>query len=155
VELRPLEPADAERLIELRADPSVGRWWHPADDGFPLTDEDDSTRFTILLDGEVIGLIQYSEEDDPMYRSAGVDLFVGRDHQGRGLGLDALRAIIRHLIDDRGHHRLTIDPAAENERAIRCYEKAGFQKVGVMRDYERTHDGTYRDGLLMDLVSDR
>jgi len=51
----------------------------------------------------------------------------------------------------RGHHRLTIDPAADNLAAIRAYEKVGFRTVGVMREYWRAPDGTWHDGLLMDL----
>jgi aminoglycoside 6'-N-acetyltransferase len=65
-----------------------------------------------------------------------------------------VRTLARYLIDIRGHFRLTIDPAASNTRAIRTYEKVGFKPVGVMRKYERGADGTYHDGLLMDLLAD-
>jgi ketosteroid isomerase-like protein len=51
-----------------------------------------------------------------------------------------------------GHHRFTIDPAAENGRAIRAYASLGFWPVGVLRRYERGPDGDWRDALLMDLV---
>ncbi|MBA2461464.1 MAG: GNAT family N-acetyltransferase [Actinobacteria bacterium] len=60
-----------------------------------------------------------------------MDLFLGTAFQDRGLGTDAVRTMARYLIEGRGHHRLTIDPAARNERAIRCYEKAGFRRVGA------------------------
>ena len=60
----------------------------------------------------------------------------------------------RFLIDARGHHRLVIDPAADNERAIRCYRSVGFRPVGIMRQYERGLDGSFHDGLLMDLVAE-
>jgi aminoglycoside 6'-N-acetyltransferase len=73
--------------------------------------------------------------------------------QGRGLGTDAVRTLARYLLEVRGHHRLTIDPAADNARAIRTYEKVGFRAVGVMRRYERGKDGTFHDGLLMDLLA--
>jgi aminoglycoside 6'-N-acetyltransferase len=46
-----------------------------------------------------------------------------------------------------------IDPAADNQAAIHCYSKVGFRPVGVMRNYERGMDGTWRDGLLMDLLA--
>jgi aminoglycoside 6'-N-acetyltransferase len=62
---------------------------------------------------------------------------------------------LRPAIDNfaaRGHHRFTIDPAAHNEHAIRAYEAVGFRPVGRMRDYERAPDGTWHDGLLMDLL---
>ena len=68
--------------------------------------------FAIVADGEVAGMIQYFEEDDAEYRHASIDLFLGAPYQDRGLGTDAVRTMARHLVDDRGHHRLTIDPAA-------------------------------------------
>jgi aminoglycoside 6'-N-acetyltransferase len=60
----------------------------------------------------------------------------------------------RHLFTDRGHHRLTIDPSARNQQAIRSYARVGFQPVGVMRRYWRGPDGTWLDALLMDLLVD-
>jgi aminoglycoside 6'-N-acetyltransferase len=101
----------------------------------------------------VIGAIQYHEEEDPMYRHAGIDLFIDTAHQGRGLGGDAIRTLARFLLEERGHHRLSIDPAADNARAIRAYERVGFRPVGVLRAYERGPDGAWHDGLLMDLLA--
>ena len=63
-----------------------------------------------------------------------------------------MRTLARWLFEDRGHHRITIDPAAANERAIRSYEGVGFKRVGVMRRYERGTDGDWHDGLLLDLL---
>ena len=57
-------------------------------------------------------------------------------------------------MDDRGHHRITIDPAAANVRAIAAYAKVGFRPVGVMRRYQRMPDGRWVDALLMDLLAD-
>ena len=63
---------------------------------------------------------------------------------------------MRHLIEDRGHHRITIDPAAGNAAAIRAYQKAGFTEVGVMRRAERDADGKgWHDSLLMEFVAER
>ena len=74
---------------------------------------------------------------------------------GRVLGTDAVRTPARHLVHDRGHHRLVIDPAAANAPAIRAYAKVGFRPVGVMRAYERDPDGGgWHDGLLMDLLAE-
>jgi aminoglycoside 6'-N-acetyltransferase len=61
--------------------------------------------------------------------------------------------LARYLIDERGHHRLTIDLAADNAAAIRTYEKIGFRAVGLMREYWRLPEGTWRDGLLIDLLA--
>ena len=104
--------------------------------------------------GSVAGAIQWHEDGGPMYRHAGIDLFLASAWQGRGLGTDALRTVARWLIKIRGHHRLTIDPAASNVRAIRTYARVGFRPVGILRRYERGLDGTWHDGLLMDLLAD-
>ena len=65
-----------------------------------------------------------------------------------------MTTLLRHLLDDRGHHRVTIDPALANVPAIRSYEKAGFERVGVMRRSWRDPDGVWRDSLLMEHVRD-
>lgn len=156
VHLRPVKPADAERFAAILAEPSVARWWTLAPGGAAadwLADGDQVT-FAIEVDGAVVGSIQFSEVDGPDYRSAGIDLFLATDAQGHGYGTDAVRTVARYLIQDRGHHRLTIDPAAANERAIQVYRKVGFLPVGVMRAYERGSDGTWHDGLLMDLLAE-
>ncbi|HUQ23368.1 MAG TPA: GNAT family protein, partial [Gaiellaceae bacterium] len=139
VVLRPLAEGDVDRIVALGADPEVERWWRGLTHEHVLEKarggDEGLAVFAIVVDGDVAGLIQYYEESDEEFRSAGVDLFLGASYQGRGLGTDAVRTMAHHLIDDRGHHRLTIDPAAHNERAIRCYEKVGFKPVGIMREY--------------------
>jgi aminoglycoside 6'-N-acetyltransferase len=151
--LRPLEPRDADELRRIRRTPEVERWWFPLEDDFPLEDEDDATRLTIEVDGAVAGLIQFSEELDPLYRHASIDLFVDPALHNRGIGTQAIRQVVEMLVSKRGHHRITIDPAAANEAAIRVYEKTGFRPVGLMRAYERDVDGAgWHDGLLMELV---
>jgi aminoglycoside 6'-N-acetyltransferase len=154
ITLRPLAEGDEAELQRIHAMPEVIRWWDVPAEGFPWTDEPDSTRLTIEVDGAVAGLIQFSEELEPRYRHATIDLFLDPGLHGRGLGTEALRRVVRHLIDDRGHHRITIDPAAANAAAIRTYEKVGFKPVGVMRRYERDAGGTgWHDGLLMELLA--
>ena len=110
--------------------------------------------YVILLEGRVVGWIQWWGEEEPDYRHASIDIYVDPAVHGHGVGTDAVRALARHLIVDHGHHRLTIDPAADNAAAIRGYAKVGFRPVGVMRQYERGADGSWHDGLLMDLLAD-
>jgi aminoglycoside 6'-N-acetyltransferase len=153
--LRPLAPGDEAELRRIHTTPEVARWWDAPEEGFPWTDDPDSTRLIVEVDGAVAGLVQFSEELDPKYRHASIDLFLDRRFHGRGLGTEVMRRVVRHLIEERGHHRITIDPAAANAPAIRAYEKAGFRRVGVMRRYERDTDGAgWHDGLLMEYVVD-
>jgi aminoglycoside 6'-N-acetyltransferase len=151
--LRRLEDADTAALAAIRAEPAVRRWWGDLrPDDFERPEQGDL--LVIEVDGAVSGAIQYDEVTDPMYRSAAIDLFLGTEWQGRGLGREAIGVLVRHLFETRGHHRLTIDPAVRNVRAIRCYEAVGFVRVGVMRQYERVDDGDWHDGLMMELLAD-
>ena len=152
VALRPLEPGDTAELLALHETPAVREWWGAPAEGFPASDEPDSTRFAILVDERVAGMIQYGEEDEPDYRHATIDIFLDPSLHGQGLGTLALRLLVRHLIDERGHHRITIDPASENAAAIRSYEKAGFRPIGLMEAAWRDEGGNWRDTLLMELV---
>lgn len=152
--LRPLADEDVLELLRIHATPEVARWWGDPQDGFPWSDEPESTRLAIEVDGAVAGMIQFYEEPEPRYRHASIDLFLDPALHGRGLGTEAVKSLVRRLIDERGHHRITIDPSVGNNAAIRAYEKAGFKPVGVMRRYERNPDGSgWRDGLLMELLS--
>jgi len=149
VELRPLERADHEAVHAILAQPSVAPWWSRSSDD--LADELEDPQ-AIVVDGELAGVVDIWEENEPGYRHGGLDIFLAEGFQDRGVGRAALRLAANVLFEDRGHHRITIDPAVANDRAIRCYEAVGFRRVGVMRRYERAPDGSWRDGLLMDLL---
>ncbi|HEV8563774.1 MAG TPA: GNAT family protein [Actinomycetota bacterium] len=154
VVLRPGVVDDVDRLSAILNEPDVASRWGGFEKG-EVAEQfvGDDKVFAVTLDGEVIGAVQYSEEEDPMYRHAGIDIFLTASRHGRGFGTDALRTLARYLLEERGHHRLSIDPAADNHAAIRAYERVGFRAVGVMRAYERGPDGTWHDGLLMDLLA--
>ena len=157
VRLRTAGSADIPELVRIRSTPEVMRWWRGGDDmAAAVADdlaEEGTETFVVEHEGRVAGAIQWHAEDEPDYRHAGIDIYLDPALHGRGLGTDAVRTLARHLIADGGHHRLVIDPAADNTAAIRCYSKVGFRPVGVMRNYERGLDGTWHDGLLMDLLA--
>ena len=153
VVLRPVAAGDVDTLRAIRRTPEVMRWWQAIPDDWPFGPEDQETLLTVLVDGKIAGVVQFLEEDEPDYRHAALDVFLAPDHHGRGLGTDAVATLVRHLVAERGHHRLTIDPATENEAAIRCYARVGFRPVGVMHACWFDHtEGGWRDGLLMELV---
>ena len=154
ITLRSTTADDAARLTPIRNEPEVLRWWsHLAPGEMEEFVADAEHSFVIELDGEVIGAVQYFEEEDPMYRHANIDVYLTAARHGQGLGSEAVRVLAKHLLEEQGHHRLTIDPAAANAAAIRAYGKVGFKPVGVMRLYEKGPDGTWHDGLLMELLA--
>ena len=156
--LRPATLDDVPWLARIAAEPSVAPWWGEQGEEIWrrrfIEQDQDAHRYVIEQDGSAIGFAQWYEEQDPEYRHAGMDLFLAQDAQGCGLGAEVVRLLARWLIDVRGHHRLVIDPAAANMRAIRCYQRVGFRPIGVARQRERSPEGTWRDSLLMDLLAD-
>ena len=123
------------------ATPRSGRWWgsRPDDfehhrDGF-ISDAAGNEAFAIEVDGALAGWLGVYEEEEADYRHAGLDIFIDPGVHGAGHGSRALRLAARWLLDERGHHRLIIDPAAANERAIAVYAGLGLRPVGVMRAY--------------------
>src|SRR5947208_2528153 len=131
VGLEPLHVRHVARLRELHEQPGVLEWWGPMEPGFPF-DEPESQRYAIVVDGEVAGLIQWGDDSYEETRHAYVDIFVGDDYAGRGIGTEAIHQMLRTLNEQHGYQRVILDPAVENERAIRSYEKAGFKRVGVL-----------------------
>jgi RimJ/RimL family protein N-acetyltransferase len=127
--------------------PHVAEWWDDRtslpeieQDFGPLLGDHSTTRaYIVLTDGAPIGYIQsyvamgsgdgwWENEKDPGVR--GIDQFLAHAEQlGRGLGTRMLRAFVRQLFADPSVTRIQTDPAPNNLRAIRCYEKAGFRTV--------------------------
>lgn len=162
--LRPVHPEDTATLTAIRRSREVVRWWHPPGPGFPMAEADypTDTLFAVELsgapdigpDGAVIGMIQACEGDDPEYAMAAIDLFLAGSVHRRGIGREVVTAVARWLVQDRGHHRITMDPAVDNVAAIACYRACGFVPVGVLHQYERDADGGgWHDNLLMEYLA--
>jgi len=156
VRLRTLTPADLAETVRIRSHPDVmARWWSDdvaGDAAAAIADE--SLHYLAIEDstGTLVGGIQWVAEPDPDYAHASIDIYPDPPVHGRGLCTESVQLLVGHLFAVEGHHRITIDPAADNIAAIRCYEKAGFVPVGIMRQYERGPDGTFHDGLLMECL---
>ena len=158
VRLRPFADDDLDELVRIRRTPAVSDRWLVWEDAVATVreeiDDPDVTGYVIELEGRVVGWIQSESEETPGYRHANVDIYVDPSVHSRGVGTDAVRTVVRHLIVDHGHHRIVIDPAADNAAAIRAYANVGFRPVGIMRRYELGPDGTWHDNMLMDLLAD-
>lgn len=156
VHLRPAMPDDIPELVRIRRTPEVYGRWRGGDDLRAAVEEDfaepENHPYAIEVHGRVVGWIQWQAEEEPDYRHASIDIYVDPAVHGRGIGTDAVRTLARHLVVDHGHHRIEIDPAADNPAAIRAYAKVGFRPVGITRRSERGPDGTWHDSLLMDLL---
>ena len=123
--LRPADAADVDRLVAWHADPEVARYWDDETFTRPEMEERlaraDVEAWIVEEADEPIGYLQVHPE--------GLDMFLIPASRGRGLGPDAARAMAAHLVEERGWTRVTVDPYAWNEGAVRAWERAGFVEV--------------------------
>jgi aminoglycoside 6'-N-acetyltransferase len=123
--LRPADDSDIDRLVVWHADPDVARFW----DDETFTHDEMRDRLAraeveswIVEEGEsAVGYLQV--------HATGIDMFLVPAARGRGLGPDAARAMTRHLLQDRGWSRVTVDPYTWNEPALRALRSAGFVPI--------------------------
>jgi aminoglycoside 6'-N-acetyltransferase len=125
VRLRPAGSEDVDRLVAWHADPEVARYWD--DETFTVAEMEERLlrgeveAWIVEAAGEPVGYLQVHPE--------GLDMFLIPAARGRGLGPDAAGAMTKHLLHGRGRERVTVDPYAWNEGAIRAWQRAGFVEV--------------------------
>ncbi|TMF05127.1 MAG: GNAT family N-acetyltransferase [Chloroflexi bacterium] len=165
VRLRAVEEADLPLLVRWMNDPEVRHWLHHSDrpdatvdsvrGRFGLTEE----RFPNLVwliemrEGRPVGHVGLLQVD-LHHKRAELAISIGeKDCWSRGLGTDAVRTVLRHGFEDLGLRRVDLHTDADNARGIRCYEKCGFVREGVMRA-RRLRYGEPLDMVLMAVLSD-
>jgi RimJ/RimL family protein N-acetyltransferase len=149
-DFQPVTEADVAMLREWLTRPHVAEWWQPT----PTLDEvrheyvlepadGGSLRpYIARVNDEPVGFIQsyvaalsgegwWPDEKDPGV--LGIDQFLADGARlNRGVGSAMVRAFVARLLADPTVTHVQTDPDPSNARAIRCYEKAGFRRVGVV-----------------------
>lgn len=165
--IRHLERKDRFLLAKWLSNPDVLHYYEGRDNPFNVekveqqffTDED-VTRCIIEFDRTPIGYLQFYEVDEaerkiygydvPEEIIYGMDQFIGKPtYWNKGIGTQLVRSMVSYLIREKGAERIVMDPQIQNERAIRCYEKCGFNKVKLLPKHE-LHEGEFRDCWLIE-----
>ena len=166
--VRVLKEEDKYLLAKWLSDPKILQYYEGRDNPFDVKkveekffeEGDDATRCLIEFDGEPIGYIQFYEVDeeerltygyaDSVKLIYGMDQFIGvSGYWNKGIGTLLVRLVVKYLVEKRGVDCIVMDPQTWNERAIRCYEKCGFEKVKLLPANE-WHEGEYRDCWLVE-----
>jgi RimJ/RimL family protein N-acetyltransferase len=114
---------------------------------------DRNFRFSIrtLIDDKLIGstglwLLRETQGD------AWLGIFIGeRDYWGKGYGTDAMRLMVGYGFGELNLRRITLSLHSYNERALKSYQKVGFQIEGHVRG-EGLRDGLRYDGIYMGIL---
>ncbi len=157
--LRPITDADTDDIVRWRNDPAVRSNFLFRE---PFTPElhrawlrnkvetGEVIQYIIVerASGRSIGSV-YFRDVDVKNESAEYGIFIGEaDARGRGFGTETARLFTRFGLETLGLHRISLRLIPGNEAARRSYEKAGFRKEGLFRDFARP-DGVYTDVLFM------
>jgi len=101
--------------------------------------------------GEHIGNI-YLRPIDLANRRAVLGVLIGEEAQrGKGYGRQAIELVLEHAFKDLGLERVHLEVLANNARAIRVYERAGFRTEGRLRQHV-FKSGRFQDVLVMGLL---
>ncbi len=102
--------------------------------------------------GRAVGSV-YIRDIDRRHLKAEYGIFIGVEEcRGLGIGTMAARLMIRYSFEELGLHRLYLRVYADNQQAIRSYEKAGFVREAYLKEDVRI-DGVYRDIVLMAVLN--
>jgi RimJ/RimL family protein N-acetyltransferase len=163
VRLRPLAAPDVVRLVRWYSDPDVLHWLHRSEEAATTADAERSRLERSVtdpaqvawmietLDGRAIGYVRI-EGIDATHERASLAIAIGEsDCWGAGFGTEAIRLVLRYGFERLNLRRIELVTDIDNERAIRCYEKCGFDREGVLRQH-RLRYGQPLDMLQMAIL---
>ena len=163
VALRPAEPRDLDFLVGLANDEGVepflgGR--QPRDAASleaeirRTADEPDRFgRLVIEADGDRAGSVTWELVNERSSIVRLERLALAPTARGRGIALVASRLLVRHLLVERGFHRLELEIYAFNERALALADRVGYVREGVKRQAYLRH-GRWNDAVLLSMLRD-
>jgi RimJ/RimL family protein N-acetyltransferase len=165
IRLRPVEEGDLPHFVAWLNDTDV-RYWLAMSESPPLTLESEQEWYREMKDdsSSVVWCIESSEGRpigdvglhgiDKTHQRAELGLFIGdKTLWGRGVGADAIRRVLRYAFGQLALRRVQLHVDEDNLRALRCYEKCGFVREGLLRGH-RLREGKPVNEVLMAVMRD-
>lgn len=165
VVLRAYSSEDTLKAQTYINDPEIKYYLHPGVP-FPLTYNDEKKfvegmsafkdNYSFAIDtneGHYIGGCGLNEVDWKN-RVGTVGIFIGdKNYWGKGYGTDAMQVLIKFIFNEMNLNRIQLNVYAFNERAIKSYEKCGFEVEGRLK--QRLYKaGAYHDEIMMALLKE-
>jgi len=161
VGLRAIHETDLPLLVRWMNDPEVRHWLHHSERPDATVDAEVRVRFGLEQQGlpNLVWMIETLEGRPVGHvgllhppRGAELAISIGEtDAWSKGYGTDAIRAVLRHAFAELNLHRVYLFTDADNARGIRCYEKCGFVREGLMRE-QRLRYGKPLDMVVMGVL---
>jgi RimJ/RimL family protein N-acetyltransferase len=169
VTLRPVVEEDIPRLLRWVSSPRMlVQWAGPDLFRFPL-DVDQLLAYVRMGDGECATMRLFAVEDadtgavvghcelGAINREQGTAsvcrVLLDPERRGSGFCLPMMQEVLRVAFREYGLRRVSLRVAGHNTAAIRCYERAGFVREGLLRKATMV-DGQYWDVVVMAVLRD-
>ena len=158
--LRPHRPEDVDDVFEFAGDPEWGRSL-PVPKPYlrehavefvarqVLASRDEQPAWAMVLEGKVVGGVGL--RIDTEHATAALGYAIARIHWGRGLVVEAARAVIDWSFGERGLAKVYAFADARNTQSLRVMEKLGMTREGMLRSHRTIRDERVDDvyyGLL-------
>lgn len=158
VELRTIEPEDADTLQEIINDPRVRTDLMAVDpvngpaerEWIESLDESDSTNLLVCVDSEAVGSVTLKAPNG-VWGTAEIGYMIAPDAWGNGYATDAVTEICGYAFEERRLHKVYATAYESNDASCRVLEKVGFTEEGVLREegfVDGDHVDVCRYGLL-------
>jgi RimJ/RimL family protein N-acetyltransferase len=158
VELRTIEPEDADFLQELINDPEVWQSLAAAEpknqpterEWIDSLDESDGADFLVCVDGEPVGSIGL-KPPNPVWGTAEIGYMITPEEWGNGYATAAVELVSEYAFEHRRLDKVHATVYESNPASARVLDKAGFTKEGELRKEAFTGGervDVYRYGLL-------
>ncbi|MBP5745546.1 MAG: GNAT family N-acetyltransferase [Lachnospiraceae bacterium] len=139
-ELKELTNDNLKQCFELKVDKDQMKYIASNEDSYKDAKEnaDVARPFAIYHEGKMVGFAMFAFDElyeDPLDRYWLWRFMIDRDHQGKGIGSEALKTIIGYF-KDNGANNIRLSTKEDNTKALNLYRKAGFYDTGEMNDEE-------------------
>jgi len=138
-----------DKQREKRSKKAFFRDWHEGyfDSGKPKAGH----CFWIMVAEEKVGVIAYNAIDEHNQKTE-IDIIIGSEKDmGKGYGSDAIQTLCHYLFDRFQLNKIWIEARANNPRAVKAYQKAGFKKEGILKE-EDHFQGKFIDRVRLGLL---
>ncbi|MHC2990514.1 acetyltransferase [Pontibacter sp. HJ8] len=162
--LRALEPSDLTFLYTLENDTTV---WHVGNTLTPYSryvlgqylenaalDIYTIRQLRLVIcnhSHEAIGAIDLFDFD-PLHQRAGIGIVISALYRGKGHAAEALDLLLTYCRQTLHLHQVYCSVTASNHTSLKLFRKAGFEEIGLRKEWLRKSDGSWDDVVEMQLV---
>jgi RimJ/RimL family protein N-acetyltransferase len=160
--LAPLDLGDAEQYAIWLNDQDVAKFLTLST--AVITVDNEKAILPSLANEHNYGIIDMQSEQlignvglvnmDNIHKTCEIGIFIGnKDYWSKGYGSEALSLLINYAYQTLNLNNLMLRVYSYNERAIKCYEKIGFRRIGAIRE-AKIRNRQKHDIILMDMLPD-